>query len=77
MLQNTIKIVNGWAKSLNSPHFIAVRQEEDWTIIPVSIVKNNKESHVIEDGIRTFCNHLEVESNNCTECGEFVEQDCE
>lgn len=56
---------------------IKVKHEDDYTVIPVNIVKNGKVSHEIETGVRTFCNHLEVKANNCTECGEFIEQDCE
>lgn len=76
MLQNTVNIVNGWAKALGSPTFLEVEHEEDYTVIPVNIIKGGKVSHEIETGIRTMCNHLEVTDNNCTECGNFVEQDC-
>lgn len=74
MLENTINLVNGWAKALESPTFIAIIQEEDWTIIPVNVFKNGQKSHEVETGIMTFCEHIETENGNCLKCGEW--QDC-
>ena len=61
MLQNTINQVNRWAKALNSPDFIAVSYEDDWTIIPVTIKQNNVTLYTVEDGIKTECNHVYTE----------------
>ena len=56
---------------------IAIKNEEDYTIIPVSILIDGVKSHEIETGIRTFCEHIASDTNrNCTECGEYVEMDC-
>lgn len=74
MLENTINVVNGWTKALESPTFIAISQEDYFTIIPVNIFKNGVKSHEIETGIMTFCEHVEVNSGNCLKCGEW--EDC-
>lgn len=72
--ENSMPSFNRMLKAANLT--IKIEHEEDYTVIPVSIVRNGEVSYEIETGIRTFCNHLEVALNNCTECGEFVEQDC-
>lgn len=53
---------------------VPIKQEEDYTVIPVNVFKGGQKSHEIETGIMTFCEHLETENNNCLKCGEW--QDC-
>ena len=70
-------------KFMGTNLLVKVQHEEDWTIIPVNIIKNGKVSYSVEEGIKTDCQHIETEQFgtnlyfNCTECGEYVEQDCE
>jgi len=57
---------------------IAVKNEEDYTIIPVNIFVDGVKSHEIETGIRTLCEHIISDTNdNCNVCGEYVEMELE